>query len=127
MVEAVSIAAFGGDHITGFDRYVSRPLLRVIEALAGLLLIADLAVVSASVLYRYVLTAPLVWSDDVARALLLGVSFLGAAAALARGENAGVSFFADRLSPARRRFVDAVVGVVILAVTAGFCWDAIVL
>src|SRR5690348_17300874 len=77
MVEAVPIAAFGGDHITGFDRYVSRPLLRVIEALAGLLLVADLAVVSASVLYRYVLTAPLVWSDDVARALLLGVSSSG--------------------------------------------------
>ena len=76
---------------------------------AGLLLVADLLVVSASVLSRYVLEAPLVWSDDVARALLLGVSFLGAAAALARGENAGVAFFADRLPPATRRFVDAIV------------------
>src|SRR5437764_10062010 len=126
MVEAVSVAAVGGDHITGFDRYVSRPLLRVIEALAGLLLVADLAVVSASVVCRYVLEAPLVWSDDVARALLLGVSFLGAAAALARGENAGVSFFADRLPPTTRRVVDAIVAVLIIVVTAGFFWNAIV-
>jgi tripartite ATP-independent transporter DctM subunit len=127
MTEVMPVAAFGGGHITGYDRYVSKPLLRAIEALAGLLLVADLAVVSVSVLYRYILTAPLVWSDDVARILLLAVVFLGAAAALARGENAGVSFFADRLSPARRRFVDAAVGVVIVIVTTAFFWNAVVL
>ena len=80
-----------------------------------------------SVLSRYVLEASLVWSDDVARALLLGVSFLGAAAALARGENAGVAFFADRLPPGARRFLDAAVADLIIAVAAGFFWNAIVL
>jgi tripartite ATP-independent transporter DctM subunit len=110
-----------------FARLITRPLLHIVEILAAVLLVADLGVVSASVLCRYVLAAPLVWSDDVARALLLGLSFLGAAAALARGENAGVVFFVDRLRPRIRRVADAVVGVLIVVVAAALTWNAIVL
>src|ERR1700744_4856120 len=59
-----------------------RWLLIAVEASAAFLLVAGRLVVGASVLGRHFLAAPLVWSDDVARALLLAVTFLGAAAAL---------------------------------------------
>ncbi len=95
--------------------------------LAALLLAADLLVVGASVLGRHFLDAPLVWSDDVARALLLAVTFLGAAAALARGENAGVTFFVDRLPARQREKVDAAVSVVTVIVSAALCWNTILL
>jgi TRAP-type C4-dicarboxylate transport system permease small subunit len=49
--------------------------------------------VSLSVFYRYVLAAPIEWADDVARGLMVALSFFGAAGALARSENAGVAFF----------------------------------
>jgi tripartite ATP-independent transporter DctM subunit len=98
-----------------------------VEVLAALLLAADLLVVGASVLGRHFLDAPLVWSDDVARALLLAVTFLGAAAALARGENAGVTFFVDRLSGRQREKVDAAVSVVIVIVSAALCWNTVLL
>jgi tripartite ATP-independent transporter DctM subunit len=97
-------------------------LLNVVEILAATLLIADLLVVVGSVLVRFLFAAPLVWSDDVARLLLLAVIFLGAAAALARGENAGVVFFVERLSPRRRARVDAMVGLAILLVALGLTW-----
>ena len=112
---------------SAIERRLVRPLLRVVEALAALLLVVDLVVVCASVLCRYVLKAPLVWSDDVARVLLLGLVFLGAAAALARGENAGVAFFVDRLQPRTRRFVDATVGIAVVIGAASFCWYGVVL
>src|SRR6201999_2301404 len=95
-----------------------------VEASAAFLLVADLLVVGASVLGRHFLAAPLVWSDDVARMLLLAVTFFGAAAALAHGENAGVTFFVDRLSPRLRRQVDAAVGVLVVIVVAALCWNA---
>ena len=98
-----------------------------VEVLAALLLAADLLVVGASVLGRHFLDAPLVWSDDVARALLLAVTFLGAAAALARGENAGVTFFVDRLPARQREKVDAAVSVVTVIVSAALCWNTILL
>jgi tripartite ATP-independent transporter DctM subunit len=102
-------------------------LLEVVEILAATLLIADLLVVVGSVLVRFLFAAPLVWSDDVARLLLLAVIFLGAAAALARGENAGVVFFVERLEKRRRAQVDAIVDLAILLVTTGLCWYSAVL
>src|SRR3954470_7408623 len=101
----------------GLHRFVIRPLLWIVDALAALLLAADLAVVLASVFYRYVLNAPLEWADDVARALMVAFSFFGAAAALARGENVGVVFFVERLPPGIRRMVEAT-GSLIVVITA---------
>ena len=110
-----------------FERRIGTPLLWLVEGLAALMLVTDLVVVIASVLLRYLFNAPLVWSDDVARALLLGLSFLGSAAALARGENAGVVFFVDRLQPQARARVDAASGLVTTAVAAALCWYSVVL
>src|SRR6266478_4893469 len=82
-------------------QHLIRCLVTVVEVGAALLLVADLLVVMVSVLGRYLLDA---------------------AAALARGENAGVTFFVDRLSPRRREQVDAAVAVVVVAVAAALCW-----
>jgi len=98
-------------------------LLWAVEVAAAVLLVADLAVVVVSVLSRYLFDASMVWSDDVARTLLLAVSFLGAAAALARGENAGVTFFVDRLAPHSRIRVEAMVDVVVLVVACALTWN----
>ena len=109
------------------ERFVVRPLLQIVEVAAAVLLVADLVVVVCSVLSRFLFHDPLVWSDDVARALLLAVCFLGAAAALARGENAGVTFFVDLLEPRRRGKVDAVVALTIALVAAALCWNSVLL
>ncbi len=95
--------------------------------MAATLLTADLVVVIWSVLGRFFFDAPMVWSDDVARMLLLAVTFLGAAAALAHGDNAGVTFFVDRLPVALRQRVDALVAIVVVAAATGLCWNAVVL
>lgn len=102
-------------------------LLAVVEALAAVLLAADLAIVMFSVLARFFFDAPPVWSDDAARALLLAVSFLGAAAALARGENAGATFFVDRLGARARARADALVGVAVVLVSGALTWNGVVL
>jgi tripartite ATP-independent transporter DctM subunit len=71
------------------------------------------------VLLRYWFNAPVEWSDDVARGLMVGSSFFGAASALARGDNPGVAFFVDRL-PARARAVIDSFAAVLMTVIAGY-------
>jgi tripartite ATP-independent transporter DctM subunit len=128
MAEAVIAQARPATSLpAAFDRFATRPLLVVVEILAAVMLVADLGVVTASVLLRYLLNAPLVWSDDVARALLLGLSFLGAAAALARGENVGIAFFVDRLSARMRAKVDAAAAGLVVIVAASLCYYTFVL
>src|SRR6202049_199831 len=104
-------------------------LLLVSDAIAAILLAADLLVVCGSVLLRFLFNAPVEWADDVARGLMVGSSFFGAAGALARSENLGVAFFIDMLPAGVRRVVDAV-GALLVTVIAGYvafnaiklCW-----
>ena len=88
--------------------WIISALLAISDAVAAVLLAADLLVVCASVLLRFLFNAPVEWSDDVARGLMVGSSFFGAASALARGDNPGVAFFIDMLSSGVRRVVDAI-------------------
>ena len=102
-----------------------RLLLGVTDTVAAVLLAADLAVVIGSVTLRSLFNAPVEWSDDVARGLMVGSSFFGAASALARGENAGVAFFVDRVPSNTRRIVDAVTSLLVLIIAAYVSFHAI--
>ena len=94
-----------------------RMLLGLTDAVAAVLLAADLAVVIGSVTLRSLFNAPVEWSDDVARGLMVGSSFFGAASALARGENIGIAFFVDRMPAQARRVIDAVSVLLIVIIT----------
>src|SRR5579864_3945823 len=85
---------------------VMTPLLAISDTVAAVLLAADLVVVCVSVLARFLFNAPVEWSDDVARGLMVGSSFFGAASALARGDNPGVKFFVERFPSRVRAVID---------------------
>jgi tripartite ATP-independent transporter DctM subunit len=107
-----AISPSGGQRITA-------SLLLLSDAVAAIMLAADLFVVCVSVLLRFLFNAPVEWSDDVARGLMVGSSFFGAASALARSENLGVAFFMDRLPAQARRVIDAI-GALLVTIIAGY-------
>jgi tripartite ATP-independent transporter DctM subunit len=88
-----------------------------VEGTAAVLFGVNLVVVCYSVLCRYVLNRPVEWADDVARGLLVGLSFFGAASALARGENVGIEFFVNRLPDAWRRRLETAASLLVALVT----------
>jgi tripartite ATP-independent transporter DctM subunit len=94
-------------------------LLASSDAIAAILLAADLLVVCGSVLLRFLFNAPVEWADDVARGLMVGSSFFGAASALARSENLGVAFFIDMLPASPRRIIDST-GALLVTVISGY-------
>src|ERR1019366_10795496 len=110
----------GGHRIMG-------PLLLLSDATAGILLAADLLVVCGSVLLRFLFNAPVEWADDVARGLMVGSSFFGAASAMARQESLGIVYFIDRLRPARREVVDSVGVLLMLLMSLYVAWYALAL
>ena len=105
-------------------RLTALPLM-VSDAIAALMLAADLFVVCVSVLARYLFNAPVEWSDDVARGLMVGSSFFGAASALARSENLGVAFFVSLLPPRLRPVVDAVSALLVTIISGYVAFNAI--
>src|SRR5947209_1929538 len=105
--------------------WIMASLLALSDAVAAFLLTADLLVVCGSVLLRFLFNAPLEWADDVARGLMVGSSFFGAASALARAENLGVAFFTDMLPVKVRAVVDAVSALLISVIAAYVAFNAI--
>lgn len=72
---------------------------RAIEAALAFVLAADVAVVFFGIVARYVFNNPIVWVEEVARLLLVTLTFVGGAVALYRGEHIRVTAFRDRLPP----------------------------
>ena len=111
--------------VSGGRHRIIAALLAVSDAIAAIMLAADLLVVCGSVLLRYLFNAPVEWSDDVARGLMVGSSFFGAASAVARAENLGVAFFVNMLPAGIRRVVDAVSGVLVIVIAGYVAFNAI--
>ena len=100
-------------------------LIGLSDGVAAILLAADLVVVCASVLLRFLSNAPVEWSDDVARGLMVGSAFFGAASALARGENVGVSFFRALLPARLRALVNATSALLVVLISGYLAFNAI--
>lgn len=115
----------GPTWLAGADRFMIMPFARVVDAVAVALLVGNLGVVFTSVLFRYLLHAPFEWADDVPRVMLIGLTFVGGAAALGRGQHAGITILLDRV-PLRWRGVLSTFGAMAaVAVSAAIAWNAV--
>jgi len=64
-----------------------RALRRMVEGAACIGVLAEVVILSAGVVSRYVLNHPLVWSDELASIVFLWLAMLGSVIALQRGEH----------------------------------------
>lgn len=83
----------------------SRRLDRVIRHLAGFLTGAMAVLVFLQVLFRYLLDAPLDWSEEMATFAFAWMCLLGASVGLRRDEHPRLDIFLDRLPEGIRRGV----------------------
>jgi TRAP-type C4-dicarboxylate transport system permease small subunit len=90
------------------------------SALLVALLVSMTGVVFLQVVFRYVLTHPLHWSEELARYLFVWISLIGAALALHKRGHFGLDFFFQKLPVAAARWgrliVHALVGALILVI-----------
>jgi len=80
----------------------------VVEIPVAILVVAEIVILFAGVMARYVFHAPLVWSDELASILFLWLAMLGSVAALRRGEHMRMTAWVNRASPQARAFLDLV-------------------
>ncbi|SEP83287.1 TRAP transporter, DctM subunit [Faunimonas pinastri] len=79
----------------------------LVEGAAAALVVAEIVILFAGVVARYVFQSPLVWSDELAGILFLWLSMLGAVAALRRGDHMRMTGLVTRVRPATRAFLEA--------------------
>ena len=80
---------------------------RVVEAVAALILVAEVFILGAGVTARYALHKPLVWSDELASILFLWLSMVGAVIALRRGAHMRMTGVVARVSAQTQALLEA--------------------
>jgi tripartite ATP-independent transporter DctM subunit len=78
----------------------------LVEIPAAILVIAEIVILFAGVIARYVLHAPLIWSDELASMLFLWLAMLGAAVAFRRSEHMRMTAVIASTGPAMRAYLD---------------------
>jgi TRAP-type C4-dicarboxylate transport system permease small subunit len=68
------------------------------------------------VLFRYILKDPLIWTEELARYLMIWMAFVGASCVIKKWQNIYVDFFIDKLAPRRRRIAYFVQKLVVFSV-----------
>ena len=95
-----------------------------IEAIAALLITAEIGILLAGVVARYFLHTPLVWTDEVASLLFLWLASLGAVVALRRGEHMRMTALVAKASPGMRAWLDTVAIAAAVAFLLMVVWPA---
>jgi tripartite ATP-independent transporter DctM subunit len=80
----------------------------MVEIPAAILVVAEIVILFAGVIARYVLHQPLIWSDELASMLFLWLAMLGAAVAFRRAEHMRMTAVIGSAPPAVRFYLDAV-------------------
>lgn len=88
------------------------------RALVGALMIAMFVLVFTNVVTRYGFGFSLAWGEEVARFLMIWVTFLGAGLALREGRHVAIEVLQDRLPASARRWLRLGLAVLILAFLA---------
>ena len=99
------------------DRLVAWALAGV-RAICIVLASALFLIIVLAVILRYGFDQSVSWTEEVPRYLLIWISFLGAAAGVARREHVGFDVLFNALPEPLRRWVGAFIGALIL----GFGW-----
>ncbi len=102
-----------------------RILLTIIEYAAGLILAVDVLIVFLSVIFRYFLHHPFDWAEEVARALMVCLVFLGAASALARKGHSSLEVIRGLFPEGWRGGLDHFARWIVFMVSAGLFYSAI--
>ena len=96
-----------------------RPLARLLELIAAMLVVAEVVILLLGVIARYVFHSPLIWTDELAQAVFLWLGMIGSAVALNRGEHMRMTALTARAGPIVRvalEIYSAAAGLVFLAV-----------
>ena len=82
-------------------------IMRPVEAIGSVLLLAVVGLLLAGVVSRYVFSLPVIWIDEAASICFLWLAMLGSAVALDRNEHLRLTLFLKLFPPRLRRFIDA--------------------
>ena len=106
---------------------LSRRFWSLVEALALVAFIAMLVLVSAQIMFRYLLAISVPWTEEAARWFYAWQIFLGSALAMKRGLHLQVTFLLDRFPTGLRTAVELLIGLGSSIFCGGVAWGSLLM
>lgn len=100
-------------------------LLRPVEFVAALFLVAIVGLLLMGVTSRYVLSLPVVWIDEAAAICFLWLAMLGAVIAIDRNEHLRLTLFLQMMPERMRSFFSTLGPLLVAVFLLGMLWPAI--
>ena len=91
---------------------------------AGLLLVAMVVVVILQIVFRYVLNDSLIWTEELAKTMMVWTAFLVAPWAYRAGANIRIEIFVDEMPRAVRKSLELLLNLLILWIVIVFLWES---
>lgn len=101
--------------MAGFGYRLETFIKIITEIPSAVLVMAEILLLLANVIFRYVLNDSLMWGDELASLLFIWLAMLGAVIALRRSEHMRLTTFVQKLPADTRSFVDTFGNVVMLS------------
>ncbi len=92
--------------IVACGRVLASAIKYLTEIPAAALVVIEVLLLLANVIYRYALRDPLPWGDELASLLFIWLAMFGAVIALRRGEHMRLTTFLEKMAPPARSFFD---------------------
>jgi tripartite ATP-independent transporter DctM subunit len=104
---------------------IERKMTAAVEFIAAGLIVVEIIIMLVGVVARYVFSAPLTWSDELAGILFLWLGMLASVIAWQRGQHMAIRVMFRRLGPTLSRYLDCcgrttALGVFAIATYCGF-------
>src|ERR1700742_4866582 len=96
----------------------------LVEIPAAMLVVAEIVILFAGVISRYVMHQPLIWSDELASILFLWLAMLGAVVAFRRAEHMRMTAVVASAGPKMWAYLDVVATCAALAFLLMIVWPA---
>ncbi len=124
MTEIVGEAAVQSPRRPSWLTSLERILGLAVEIPAAILVVAEIVILFAGVVARYVVHRPLIWSDELASILFLWLAMLGSAVAFRRTEHMRMTAIVASARPPLRAWLDLVATCAALAFLALIVWPS---
>jgi TRAP-type C4-dicarboxylate transport system permease small subunit len=105
---------------------VKKRIDSAVDAVLASIILAMTAVIVISVFYRYVLNMPLSWTDEIARIMIVWLSFVGGYMALREGKHIGFDLVVKKLAPPVRAAVEVVAQAAVLVFLVVVVWQGFI-
>ena len=98
---------------------------RLLEFVAGMLVLAIAAILLLQVVGRHVFEYPFSWPEEVAGFMFVWLIFLGAITAYRRGGLIGIDWLIGKLQPLPREIIRMLSNLIVIVLLAALIWNGV--